>query len=380
MQQNQKYFALADADGKLANRFLLVSNLETADPARDRRRQRARAARAARRRASSSSTRTARRALDARVAELAQRRLSQQARHAGGARRAHARARRRRSRAMIGADAGARRPRGAARQGRSRHRHGRRVPGAAGTDGPLLRRARRRAARGGRRDRAALLAALRRRRAAGRSGRAGGRARRQARDARRHVRHRQRADRRQGPVRPAPRRARRDPHPGRAAAAAGACRTSSRRRSPPSATVPAVQARARRPRGLHLRPPARLPARARLHGQPDRGRASTAARRASTSCRRGSRPCGRSQQLPEAEALAAANKRIVNILRKSGGEAAGAVDRARLDRRRRARPVPGVPEARRRRSTRLCAAGDFAGALLALATAQARRRPRSSTT
>jgi glycyl-tRNA synthetase beta chain len=34
--------------------------------------------------------------------------------------------------------------------------------------------------------------------------------------------------------------------------------------------------------------------------------------------------------LPEAAALSAANKRIVNILRKSGGEAASAVDRGRL--------------------------------------------------
>ena len=32
MQQNQKYFALADAEGRLRNRFLLVSNLETVDP------------------------------------------------------------------------------------------------------------------------------------------------------------------------------------------------------------------------------------------------------------------------------------------------------------------------------------------------------------
>jgi len=32
MQQNQKYFPLLDAAGKLINRFLLVSNLETADP------------------------------------------------------------------------------------------------------------------------------------------------------------------------------------------------------------------------------------------------------------------------------------------------------------------------------------------------------------
>jgi glycyl-tRNA synthetase beta chain len=35
-------------------------------------------------------------------------------------------------------------------------------------------------------------------------------------------------------------------------------------------------------------------------------------------------------KLPDADALAAANKRIVNILRKSGGEAAAAVDRALL--------------------------------------------------
>jgi glycyl-tRNA synthetase beta chain len=33
MQQNQKYFALHDAQGRLQNRFLLVSNIETADPA-----------------------------------------------------------------------------------------------------------------------------------------------------------------------------------------------------------------------------------------------------------------------------------------------------------------------------------------------------------
>jgi len=32
MQQNQKYFALADASGALANRFLLVSNVQTNDP------------------------------------------------------------------------------------------------------------------------------------------------------------------------------------------------------------------------------------------------------------------------------------------------------------------------------------------------------------
>ena len=127
MQQNQKYFALADAAGKLVHRFLVVSNIETARPRGDRPGQRARAARAARRRAvllrPGPQGRGSRRASP----RLAQRRLSQQARHAGRARRRACAARRRRSRAPIGADAAARRPRRAARQGRSRHRHGRRV-------------------------------------------------------------------------------------------------------------------------------------------------------------------------------------------------------------------------------------------------------------
>jgi glycyl-tRNA synthetase beta chain len=72
-------------------------------------------------------------------------------------------------------------------------------------------------------------------------------------------------------------------------------------------------------------------------------------------------------ELPEADTLAAANKRIVNILRKAESEAAVAVDRARLaDGAERdlylafQRLEPLVDER--------CAAGDFAGALLALAT------------
>src|SRR5262249_18869463 len=32
MQHNQRYFALADADGKLQNRFLMVSNIDARDP------------------------------------------------------------------------------------------------------------------------------------------------------------------------------------------------------------------------------------------------------------------------------------------------------------------------------------------------------------
>jgi len=73
--------------------------------------------------------------------------------------------------------------------------------------------------------------------------------------------------------------------------------------------------------------------------------------------------------LPEAGALAAANKRIVNILKKSGGEAAIAVDRARL--------ADGAEHDLFLAFQKLqpivddhCAAGDFAGALLALAGAK----------
>jgi glycyl-tRNA synthetase beta chain len=75
------------------------------------------------------------------------------------------------------------------------------------------------------------------------------------------------------------------------------------------------------------------------------------------------------EKLPEADTLAAANKRIVNILRKDEGAAATAVDRARLTAGaehdlylafQKLQPI--VDDA--------CAAGDFAGALLALATAR----------
>ncbi len=74
-------------------------------------------------------------------------------------------------------------------------------------------------------------------------------------------------------------------------------------------------------------------------------------------------------ELPEAETLAAANKRIVNILRKSGSEAAAAVDRTRLadgaehDLYLAFQNLGPVVDDR-------CATGDFAGALLALASAK----------
>ena len=74
-------------------------------------------------------------------------------------------------------------------------------------------------------------------------------------------------------------------------------------------------------------------------------------------------------ELPESQTLAAANKRIVNILRKSGDEAAPAVDRGRL--------ADGAEHDLYLVFQKLepvvidrCAAGDFAGALLALAGAK----------
>ncbi|MDQ6620127.1 MAG: glycine--tRNA ligase subunit beta [Pseudomonadota bacterium] len=75
------------------------------------------------------------------------------------------------------------------------------------------------------------------------------------------------------------------------------------------------------------------------------------------------------EALPEAQALSAANKRIVNILRKSAGEAAPAVDRARLtdgaehDLYLAFQKLEPIVDDR-------CAAGDYGGALTALAAAK----------
>ncbi|HSQ82746.1 MAG TPA: glycine--tRNA ligase subunit beta [Casimicrobiaceae bacterium] len=75
------------------------------------------------------------------------------------------------------------------------------------------------------------------------------------------------------------------------------------------------------------------------------------------------------EALPEAQALSAANKRIVNILRKSGAEAAPAVDRARLAEGAEhdlwlafQHLAPAVDDH--------CASGDYASALRVLATAK----------
>ena len=167
MQQNQKYFALADGDGRLVPRFLVVSNIETTRPARDHRGQRARAARAARRRAvllrpgsqDAGSRRACRSSRRSSITTSSARRLDR--------RRAAARARRAASAAHDRRRSGAGDARRAARQGRSRSpTWSASFPSCRALMGRYYARARQRAAGGRGRDRAALLAALRRRRAA----------------------------------------------------------------------------------------------------------------------------------------------------------------------------------------------------------------------
>ena len=106
---------------------------------------------------------------------------------------------------------GPRRARRASRQGRSGDRNGRRIPRAAGPDGALLRDRAGRGAKRRRRDRGALQAAGAERPRPDFAGVDRRRARRQARHARRLLGDRREADRQQGPLCAAPGGARRDP-------------------------------------------------------------------------------------------------------------------------------------------------------------------------
>ena len=114
-----------------------------------------------------------------------------------------------------------------------------------------------------------------------------------------------------------------------------------------------------------LRATCATPATRRTRSRPS----SASGRRGSISCPRRPPPCARSANCRRRTPLAAANKRIVNILRKSGSEAATAVDRARLadgaehDLYLAFQKLEPVVDDR-------CATGDFAGALVALASAK----------
>ena len=142
MKQHQKCFSLKHPrSGKLANRFLLVSNLIAKDGGRgDHRRQREGDRGAA----------LGRQVLLGAGPEEAARRdggrarrhhVPREARHAEGAGGAH-RGAGVPDRGLGRRRAGGRAARGAARQGRPGVGHGGRVPGAAGADGALLRRGR----------------------------------------------------------------------------------------------------------------------------------------------------------------------------------------------------------------------------------------------
>ncbi|MCK7491719.1 MAG: hypothetical protein MZW92_08580 [Comamonadaceae bacterium] len=148
------------------------------------------------------------------------------------------------------------------------------------------------------------------------------RAGRQAGDAGRPVRHRREADRRQGPVRAAPARARRAAHADREAAAAAARRPAGDRPRRRFDGVKAFKPADGRADGL----PATTACAAccATHGYTrQRGRGGGRARRrsASTTSPTALAAVRAFMQLPEAESLAAANKRIGNILKKSEGAA-----------------------------------------------------------
>jgi hypothetical protein len=218
MQQNQKYFPLLDGAGKLLNRFLIVSNMQVDDPAniirgnervvrprlsdarfffeQDRKNGFANARRSPRRGGLSQQARLARRPRErlGRIARASPRN-SAPTRTSPSARALF-------SKADLLTDMVGEFPELQGIMGRYYLLHEGGLPVVADA------------------IEAALPAALRRRRTARRQHRLRRRAGRQARRAGRLLRHRPGADRRQGPLRPAPRRARRAAHPDGNAAAA----------------------------------------------------------------------------------------------------------------------------------------------------------------
>ena len=347
MRANQKYFfPLFDGAGKLLNRFLIVSNMRVADPinivAGNARvvRPRLSDARFFFEQDRSRSSRPA-------PPKAGLGGLSQQARQPARASSALDRW------PAIAATAAATSPRRTAPRawpGRPRHRHGRRVPRAAGHHGTLL-RAGRKARRGGRRrHRAALPAALRRRRAACRPISAAAVALADKLDSPgRLLRHRHRCPPATGPL--------------RLRRAASACCASSwkRRRCQSESNRSIAVDRRRRPARLETaaaaRPAAGLRVRAPEEPAARDGRdgavidAVLALRprthRLVPTARRG----GGLPRSPEAEALAAANKRIVNILKKAENAGRATDDRAAAGSCR-----EGAASTRWSRSRRWCAA------------------------
>ena len=138
MKQHQKCFSLKHPrSGKLANKFLLVSNLVAKDGGKQIVAGNEKVIRARLSDAKFFWEQDLKKPLDEMAAALGGHHLPREARQPEGARGA-----RRRAgvpdRGLGGCGAGGRAARGAARQGRPGVGHGRRVPRAAGADGPLL--------------------------------------------------------------------------------------------------------------------------------------------------------------------------------------------------------------------------------------------------
>ena len=140
IRNNQKCFVVRDPDtAKLTNKFVMVSNIEASDGGKAIVAGCERVIRARLSDAKFFYETDLEDAAGRPPAEVRAHRVPRKARHAGRADRAHRRAGR-----ASGADRrrrrGEGRTRGAALQGRSCHRGGRRIPRGAGADGALLRR------------------------------------------------------------------------------------------------------------------------------------------------------------------------------------------------------------------------------------------------
>jgi glycyl-tRNA synthetase beta chain len=200
---------------------------------------------------------------------------------------------------------------------------------------------------------------------------------RQAGNPGRHLGHRPAADRRQRPVRAAPPRAGRAAHADRKRLplSISGLLADAARSSPP---WPASRTRGRRHR-LHAGPPARHPARARLLANEIEAVVAQNPDRLDDIVQR-LEAVQAFAALPESASLAAANKRITNILKKN--EEAGC-RRQQASTSRCCRTWPKEPERRRGAraagSRRRLRQGDFAGTLKTLAQLRTTSTPSSTT-
>ena len=158
MRTHQSYFATTTKDGQLANRFVVVANTVARDGGKAIVDGNERVLRARLSDAKFFWDEDRKLRLEERLPKLKDIVFHAKLGTPGRAGRAHRDAGRRDRRFVPGADADAGRPGGASLQGRPGHRHGGRIPRAAGRHGPLLRAQRKAAGRGRRRHPRSLQA------------------------------------------------------------------------------------------------------------------------------------------------------------------------------------------------------------------------------